>query len=407
MTKSMESQKEDISRRDFIKTGGVVAASGAAMIAAARQVHASMPPYRQTSEKKVRIGIVGGGFGLAFHWHQEPNCKVEAVSDLRPDRRNNLMKAYKCDKAYESLEKMILDPKIEAIALFTGAPDHARHVLMIMGAGKHVISAVPACMKLEEAQQMKEIKERTGFKYMMAETSYYRAPTITARRLYEDGKFGELVYCEGEYYHYFSSGKAFESLCLYKGKPTWRYGYPPMLYPTHTTGFIVGATRERLVKVSCVGMKADYPHYHKNAYDNPFNNQFGHFVTDKGHVFRGNVCWGIYSGGERAQWIGVEGALYMSGVSGQPYNLRLPKGQGSSDVCPSYFHTLPEKMRYNSGHGGSHPFITHEFIMALVEDREPTIDLYEALAMTVPGIVAHQSCFKDGEQLAVPSFDLV
>jgi hypothetical protein len=27
------------------------------------------------------------------------------------------------------------------------------------------------------------------------------------------------------------------------------------------------------------------------------------------------------------------------------------------------------------------------------------------LAMTVPGIVAHQSSFQDGEQLAVPSFD--
>ena len=43
--------------------------------------------------------------------------------------------------------------------------------------------------------------------------------------------------------------------------------------------------------------------------------------------------------------------------------------------------------------------------MALVEDREPAIDLYESLAITVPGIVAHQSALKGGEQLAVPSFD--
>jgi len=44
--------------------------------------------------------------------------------------------------------------------------------------------------------------------------------------------------------------------------------------------------------------------------------------------------------------------------------------------------------------------------MALVEDREPEVDLYEALALTVPGIVAQQSSFKDGEQLEIPSFDL-
>jgi len=31
--------------------------------------------------------------------------------------------------------------------------------------------------------------------------------------------------------------------------------------------------------------------------------------------------------------------------------------------------------------------------------------VYEALAMTVPGIVAHQSALKQGEQLKVPAFD--
>jgi hypothetical protein len=66
---------------------------------------------------------------------------------------------------------------------------------------------------------------------------------------------------------------------------------------------------------------------------------------------------------------------------------------------------VPEAMRVDSGHGKSHPFITNEFIMALVEDREPAIDLYEALAFCVPGIVAHESSKKGGEQLKIPSFD--
>jgi hypothetical protein len=74
---------------------------------------------------------------------------------------------------------------------------------------------------------------------------------------------------------------------------------------------------------------------------------------------------------------------------------------------PEYWKTdmLPDAMRHASGHGGSAVFISAEFINALVEDREPVIDLYESLAMTVPGIVAHQSALKDGEQLAVPQFD--
>jgi len=43
--------------------------------------------------------------------------------------------------------------------------------------------------------------------------------------------------------------------------------------------------------------------------------------------------------------------------------------------------------------------------MAVIEDREPLVDVYEAIAMTAPGIVAHQSALKDGEQLKIPSFD--
>ncbi|MFH1267915.1 MAG: hypothetical protein ABIK89_19530 [Planctomycetota bacterium] len=31
--------------------------------------------------------------------------------------------------------------------------------------------------------------------------------------------------------------------------------------------------------------------------------------------------------------------------------------------------------------------------------------VYDSLAITVPGIVAHQSSFKDGEQLDVPQFE--
>ena len=62
-------------------------------------------------------------------------------------------------------------------------------------------------------------------------------------------------------------------------------------------------------------------------------------------------------------------------------------------------------MRARTGHGNSHGFLTHEFVAALVEDRAPAVDVYEALAMTAPGIVAMESTRRDGEQMVVPSFD--
>ncbi|MEZ5396038.1 MAG: hypothetical protein R2724_24945 [Bryobacterales bacterium] len=61
-------------------------------------------------------------------------------------------------------------------------------------------------------------------------------------------------------------------------------------------------------------------------------------------------------------------------------------------------------MRVKSGHGGSHTFLTNEFIQAIVEDRHPTVNVWEAIAYTAPGLVAHESALKGGERLKIPDF---
>ena len=57
------------------------------------------------------------------------------------------------------------------------------------------------------------------------------------------------------------------------------------------------------------------------------------------------------------------------------------------------------------GHGGSHGQLSNELVTAILEDRQPAVNGYEALSMTVPGIIAHQSALKDGETLKVPQYD--
>jgi len=391
----MPIQDRHASRRDFL------AAYGAGALVSS--LAASLPAAELKSDRKIRVGVVGGGFGASFQWHLDPHCIVEAVSDLRPERRSRLQKVYRCEKPYESLEKLVLDPRVEAVAVFTEAPNHARHVLECFRHGKHVISAVPACCSLEEAAAMKEAKEKTGLRYMMAETSYYRAPCILARGLWREGRFGDFLYSEVEYYHP-NIGHARDGLSHWAGKRTWRYGYPPMLYPTHSTGFHVGVTRERLTHVSCIGWKSQDPAFADNPYGNPFASQSALFRTSGSNICRCNVFWHGHAHGERAQWIGAEMSVYMGSSAGQPFVVKQ-RGKPDDRTCPDFLDTLPQPMRVRTGHGGSHTFLTHEFVAALVEGREPAVDLYEALAMTVPGIVAMDSARKGGEQLKVPSFD--
>ncbi len=408
------------SRRSFLTIS-----SSAALLGAGSLLARAGRAYPSGARKTVRMGVVGGGFGASFPWHEHPNCRVTAVTDLRPDRRERLRNRYGCDAVYDSLETMVREANdVDAVAVFSGAPDHARHAKMCMERGWHVVTAVPACMSLEEAAMLKELKERSGLRYMMAETSWYRQACIFARNLYRSGGFGELFYTECEYYHdlvqYYYHESDFrrprtDHMAQFgnpDGTRSWRWGYAPMLYPTHSLGFLVGVTGERVRKVSCLGWAgntpelSDHPSRTDNRYDNPFWNQASLMLTDRGHTCRCNVFYVCNAHGERAQWFGDRATLYMpkGGVHGA---VEAERGRGAHPVeIPPYWKSdmLPEPMRHESGHGGSHAFISAEFVNALLEDREPEIDLYASLAMTVPGIVAQQSSLADGEQLPVPAF---
>jgi len=372
----------------------------------------------RNSDRKIHIGIIGGGFGTGFFFHEHPNCVVEAVSDLRADRRELLMKTYKCTKSYPSLEKLILDPKIDAVFIATPAPDHHRHVTAALMAGKHVLCAVPCVMTLEDCASLRDTVKKTGLSYMMAETSYYRQNTISVRKMYKEGKFGQLISAAAEYNHPGLDQLFFEP----DGSTTWRHGLPPMNYPTHCTSFLIAVTGERLTQVSCMGWGDDGPRLRNNRYENPFWNETAFFETDQGRPFRVEVNWkGAYRGAERAEWRGSKMSFFSPlGEGGESTIVQVSEKtgrdeggfvQGANTVetfkQPLWWQTdlLPAALRHDSGHGGSHTFITHEFIDALVNNRTPSVNIHEAIAYTAPGIVAHQSALKGGESMKIPSFD--
>jgi predicted dehydrogenase len=129
---------------------------------------------------------------------------------------------------------------------------------------------VPLADTLEDCIKVKETVEKTGLKYMLFESSYYRQPCIAARELYQAGAFGRLAYSEVEYYHPGIGGRV-NTATRWMGLKNWRYGLPPMLYSHHALGLAVGVTGERITKVSCLGQRIgdDFPTEHENPYHNP------------------------------------------------------------------------------------------------------------------------------------------
>ncbi len=397
-----------VSRRGFL-TGAALAATAPGLLGA--DVPATTAP------RKVRIGIVGGRFGLSFQFHEHPDCVVEAVAELRPERLAALQRTYRCTKGYPSLEELLKDPRVEAVFLATPAPDHCRHALLCLAAGKHVLSAVPAAMTLEECHDLASAVRKTGLTYMMGETSVWQQSTISARKFHEEGRFGRLYYVESEYHH-----PGLETLYFENGRRTWRHGLPPMHYPTHCTAHLIGVTRERLTEVTCHGWGDDHPIVKDNAYGNPFWNETALFRTDRGNSMKVAIWWrGAQKGGERARYFGDKMSFYFSDPTGaggptlvHSRTTSVEKDSGGFDRAsqvlekyaqPEWWKTdlLPEPLRHNSGHEGSHTFITHEFVDSLVRGRKPFVDIDEALAYTVPGMIAHQSALKGGQSLKIPT----
>src|SRR5262249_11473479 len=153
--------------------------------------------------------------------------------------------------------------------------------------------------------------------------------------LFREGGFGELFYSELEYYHDFPPeellGKKTSLWYNPDGSKSWRQGLPPMLYPTHSLGYLTGVTRERITSVSCLGWATDHPIYKSkdNVYRNPFSNEFAQMETNRGHMVRCNVFWKVVASGEQARWFGEKGTLYMSlaGIYPDTWNARGGKPQ--------------------------------------------------------------------------------
>src|SRR5262249_53063342 len=158
--------------------------------------------------------------------------------------------------------------------------------------------------------------------------SWYHPSVICARQWFGEGKFGHLFYTEAEYHHPGLETLYFDGA----GNRTWRYGFPPMHYPTHCTAYLVGVTGERMTEVSDLGWGDDAPFLKENVYKNPFWSETALFTTEKGHAFRVGVYWKAAVGGtERGQWIGDQMSFFDATPNGTGYVIRRSSQQTEQD----------------------------------------------------------------------------
>ncbi|WP_232662863.1 Gfo/Idh/MocA family protein [Pseudonocardia sp. TRM90224] len=389
------------------------------------------------------IGIVGAGqFAGSFAklWKLHPGVGDIVATDLVPERAAALAADHELAGTLPSFDA-VLDSDVDAVAIFTQRWTHGPLVVAALRAGKHVYSAVPMAVTEAEIAAIIDAVRETGLTYMMGETSHYNPATVYAREQVAKGAFGRLFYAEGDYVHDMDLG--FYAAYQYSGGENWKptASYPPLLYPTHSIGGVLGAWDTYATSVSAIGVvdqRGDGVFDREvSQFGNDFSNATALFEVADGGSFRTNefrrVGYPSHIRESRFRFFGTEGsfeqlvtvglwqdkegvhdvsqhlqpaatlALDDPSLAGVDPALREAFTSGCAPVhdrsrLPVEFAGAP------NGHEGSHHFLADDFVRAVTTGLLPPVNAWVAARYTMPGIVAHESALKGGVRLDIRDF---
>ena len=127
------------------------------------------------SDKKIKIAIIGLGFGAEFIpiYKKHPNAELVALCQRNDKKLQQIADVFNIEKRYTSYEELLKDPDIDAVHINTPIPLHGQQSIQALRAGKHVACTVPMATTVDECRQIVALTQETGLTYMMMETVIY------------------------------------------------------------------------------------------------------------------------------------------------------------------------------------------------------------------------------------------
>lgn len=377
----------------------------------------STPKPAKAAGKRIRIGLVGLGFGAEFIpiYQQHPHAAVGGICQRDPKVLKLCGDRFGIPEKlrYTSYADMLRNPDIDAIHINTPIPLHAEQSIQALDAGKHVACTVPMATSIEALRAIVRAQRASGKSYMMMETTCYTREFFYVKDLLTSGKLGRIQFLRAAHQQEMA------------GWPGYWEGLPPMHYATHCVGPMLGLAGKLAESVSCLG-SGRIADALAIKYGSPFAVETAHirlkdsdlaaemtrslFETAREYV----ESFDVYGSKRSFEWAQLEHRSKPVLFTGE---------QAEHVDIPDAAHLLPPSLReftaksvydgpeshlsfkQGSGHGGSHPHLAHEFVMALVEGRKPAIDEVTSANWTATGILAHESAMRGGERLALPDFD--
>lgn len=411
------------------------------------------------------IGICGtGAFAENFIplFKAHPAVDHVVLCDLDADKLQAKCEKWGLTDSSPSLDDLC-ERDIDAVAIITQHHLHGPQAVQALRAGKHVYSAVPSAISLDEITALVTAVEETGRVYMIGETSYYYPCAIYCREKFQQGEFGQIVYAEGEYLHDYYHGMYNVAQWRYGDDWQQKFGMPPLLYPTHSTSLIVSVTGAHATHVCGMGVpdhrestlppkdeaerqyrEDDFYAREDSYWRNPFSNETMLCKLSDGSVARinefrrighpGTVGMSLYGtdasfeqqsspagrgySAHASIWVNKQleqrtdltGLLACDGVpaseiQGQMAEVTVADGTHAGASRVHDLARLPsEFLGLPNGHAGSHQFLVDDFVRACVTGQTPPNNVWQAARYLVPGLLAHESAMNGSQLLEVPDF---
>ena len=362
-----------------------------------------MKPVFDT-DKRIRLGIWGLGRGATFVKSAAAlNIDVVAGCDLHPHMREEFKK--NVPGAFVTAdEDELLAYDIDAVLIATYLPDHAKHAIKALNAGKHVMCEVTSFLTLADGVELVEAVEKSGKVYNLLENYPFTKENMYLRKLYEDGFFGEFQYGEFEYVHE-CRGLTYaynvgHGLPIEPGYTlhSWRSGLNYHLYNTHSLGPLMQITGLRPVSVTApknsVYLDGTMPAGRATSVaaslitmsnGGTMRNLMGTTTND---YHRNCRFWGTRAGAEN-----INGLRIRVGASG--YGVML-------DMQAEW----PELKEHAeaAGHAGGDFWELYYFAREVLTGEPAPWNIYAAADVTAAGIQAARSMANDAALTEIPDF---
>ncbi len=359
-------------------------------------------------EQTVKIGVLGvyRGRTMIEYCKHDSRVKLAAVCDKRKDALQKMKEELNDESIsyYENFEDL-LESDVDAIVLANYANEHAPYAVKCLEHGKHVLSEVMPVQNFAEAVALVEAVEKTGKIYDYAENYCYMVAPREMRRLYKSGALGEFEYGEGEYLHNCEAGW---HTITYGDPNHWRNNMSAFFYSTHSIGPLIHITGLKPVKVT--------------GFEMPYNNRMARMGAKAGWgsliiitLENGAVIKSLHGVGpsKNSVWFSVYGSLGTA-------ESRREAAEGDcaiyTDLDEFEGENADRKNKYTpkdefseraeaAGHGGSDFFTMWHFVSKILgEENAEIIDVYEALDMFLPSLLAYRSVLAGGVSMDVPDF---